>query len=153
MKLRKKDTLLIMFLVLQNRTMFLLVLFMAFSIIACPGCGVPDNIHGKTGKIYTRPVITGFSPKDKNISAKDGDTINFWINATDSDNDPLTYTCNLQGNDFLTGKLLLSGAYFSVTADISRGPTQSLVVYIIDTYNNDLNTNTADWAWFINVTR
>jgi hypothetical protein len=130
-----------------------LALLLAFSIVIYTGCGVPDNIHGKTGKIYTTPVITGFSPREKNISAKDGDLLNFWINAKDSDNDPLTYTWNLQGNDLLTGELLLSGTYFSVNANISLGPTQSLVVYIIASSNNDPNTNTAEWAWIINVTR
>ncbi len=129
--------------------MVLPALLLVFSSITLQSCGVPDNIHGKTGKTNTPPFITGYSPAEKSISAKDGDLLNFWIKAQDSDNDPLTYTWNLNGGDVskVSGSLL-DGTYYSFNVNISQGTSQQLIVFINDPYNNIV-----EWAWLINVTR
>lgn len=102
------------------------------------GCGVPDNIHGKTN---APPIIKNYYPQDSNLSAVDGQFLNFWIIAEDPDNNPLVYNWQLNGNDISNG----TQCGFSVS--VSQGTRQVLTVVVSDPAGLQ-----AEKTWLIYVT-
>jgi hypothetical protein len=111
------------------------IIFFGFS-----SCGEPDNIHGKT-HIDTPPVITDYSPTDANISAYDGELLNFWIKVQYPDTNLLMYTWQLNGSD------VSNGTTYSFYVSITQGTRQVLTVVI-----SNPSGLQAEKIWLINVT-
>ena len=111
------------------------LIFLGFS-----GCGVPDNIHSKT-RGNAPPVITDYYPQQASISAYDGEILNFWIKASDPDNDPLVYLWQLNGSD------VSNGTYYNFNVSITQGTRQVLTVTV-----SDPSGLQAEKIWLINVT-
>ena len=120
------------------RHFFFLVLPLVF--LGFSGCGVPDNIHGKTSG-NASPVITDYYPQQASISAYDGEILKFWIKASDPDNDPLVYLWQLNGSD------VSNGTYYNFNVSITQGTRQVLTVSVSDP--SGLQT---EKIWLINVT-
>ncbi|MGC8580359.1 MAG: hypothetical protein ACP5JP_06585 [bacterium] len=109
-------------------------------ILLVGSCGVPDNIHGKSN-VNTPPVITDYYPQNVNISAHDGELLNFWIIAKDPDNDILEYDWQLNGVS------VSNGTYYNFVVSITQGTRQVLTVIVKDPAG--LQT---EKTWLINVT-
>ncbi len=116
------------------------VVLILSSVIAVTGCGVPDNIHGKSSA-NSPPVITEYYPQSASITAYNGEALNFWIKAQDPDNDILVYTWQLNGAD------VSNGTYYNFTVNISQGTRQVLTVTV-----SDPSGLQAEKTWLINVT-
>jgi hypothetical protein len=114
---------------------------LATVVLALNNCGVPDNIHGKSN-VNTPPIITNYYPQQASISAYDGELLNFWIIATDPDNDQLMYEWQLNGMN------VSNGTYYDFTVSIAQGTRQVLTVVVTDSAG--LQT---EKTWLINVTR
>ncbi len=115
------------------------LLLLTGSILAS-GCGVPDNIHGKTAA-NSPPVITQYYPQSASITAYNGEALNFWIKAQDPDNDLLVYAWQLNGTD------VSNGTYYNFTVNITQGTRQVLTVTV-----SDPSGLQAEKTWLINVT-
>ncbi len=118
----------------------LLVILMPIIFFGFSNCGVPDNIHGKTNT-NTPPVITDYSPPDANLSAYDGELLNFWIKVQYPDTNLLMYTWQLNGSD------VSNGTYYNFNVSITQGTRQVLTVVV-----STPSGLQAEKIWLINVT-